>query len=576
MTEEDDILTFEEELEDETPDGISEGEWKVLVVDDDEAVFQATRLALSDQNFDGRKIQFLYAESGARAREILADTSDIAVVLLDVVMETEHEGLEVADWIRNKQKNPYIRIVLRTGQPGYAPEKDVIQNYDINDYKSKTELTATKLYTLLITNLRTYRDLTLSEFSRVRSVNELLKAEINERIQAEQKLKDSEEKLLIAMNNMAGGIILVDEKLEVRSFNPQLVKMFALPPHLMKIGLAFEEIIRFRAGRGDFGDGDPEQLVDKMMAYYRNPGGTGRQQENAPDGLVLEVHHGTVESGGFVAVYTDITERKKAEQQLAAANDHLQAFHDRIGSELVTAQEMQLDLLPTRDEIAALEQRYGISLGAHFETSSELGGDIWGLHPIDDDRFGLYTVDFSGHGVGAALNTFRCHTFLADKPLSEGQTPADYLSELSAEMAAHLKTGHYATMIYAIIDVAQNTLTYSGACNPAPIFGSLTEKSYALGDGSGLPIGLTKTQTYENHQIDFPANSFLFLYSDALFEADLPDGGRMDMDHVKSWITAALEEKSQEGGYLEYVRNRFKENAKPPLNDDLTMVWLSR
>ena len=575
MSEEDDILTFEDEEEDQSPGSAALGEWKVLVVDDDEAVYQATRIALCDQNFDGRRIQFLYAESGARAREILREVEDIAVVLLDVVMETEHEGLEVADWIRNKQKNPYIRIVLRTGQPGYAPEKDVIQNYDINDYKSKTELTSTKLYTLLITNLRTYRDLTLSEFSRVRSVNELLKAEIKERIQAEQKLKDSEEKLLIAMNNMAGGMILVDGNMEIRSFNPQFVKLFALPPHLIKIGLPFEEIIRFRAGRGDFGDGTPEALADKLLRHYRGNAESDRHEEATPDGLILEVHHGRVDSGGFVAVYTDITERKAAERALADANEHLQAFHDRLGSELVTAQEMQLDLLPTRTEIKTLEERYGVRLTAHFETSSELGGDIWGLHLIDDERFGLYTVDFSGHGVGASLNTFRCHTFLADKPITASQTPAEYLSALSTELSSHLRTGHYATMIYAIVDLAGNQLTYSGACNPAPFIGNLQQKNYALGDGSGLPIGLTRNQTYENHVVDFPENSFLFLYSDALFEADLPDGSRMDMDYVRRWITNSLQ-TGDNGTYLDTVLASFKKEAKPPLNDDLTMVWLSR
>ena len=574
MNDDDEILTFEED-EDTSQETASDlAEWKVLVVDDDEAVFQATKLALSDQRFDGRKIQFLYAASGHQARQILTEVDEIAVILLDVVMETEHEGLEVANWIRNTKKDPYVRIVLRTGQPGYAPEKDVIQNYDINDYKSKTELTATKLYTLLITNLRTYRDLTLSEFSRVRSVNSLLKAEIQERILAEQKLKDSEEKLLIAMNNMAGAMILVDEALEVRSFNPQFIKLFEIPPHFMKVGMAFDEFIRFRAGRGDFGPGDiSQQIEEKLNEYVKSNRGKAHEEET-PSGRVLEVHHGPVESGGFVAVYTDITKRKKAEGELEEARDHLQAFHDRIGSELTTAREMQSELMPNEMEVADIENRYGVRLNGYFETSSELGGDLWGVHAIDDDRFGIYTIDFSGHGVGAALNTFRCHTFLAGRPFTEDK-PSEFLAQLSNELFKHLKTGQYATMLYAVIDCKNDELHYAGACNPAPIIGNIAERDFSLGDGSGLPLGLTPNQSYEDHKLPFPKDSFLFLYSDALFEAATEEQGRLDMEYVKGWVHKALAE-GDKGTHLDHILKSFNETAKPPLDDDLTTVWLSR
>ncbi len=140
--------------------------WTLLVVDDEEAVHQVTHLALRGMQFDGRSLTILSARSAAEARSILEDTPGIAVILLDVVMETDHAGLELVHYIREDLGNRDTRIVLRTGQPGQAPEMDVISGYDINDYKDKTELTAQKLYTLMLACLRSYRDIEVLHQSR--------------------------------------------------------------------------------------------------------------------------------------------------------------------------------------------------------------------------------------------------------------------------------------------------------------------------------------------------------------------------------------------------------------------------
>ena len=133
--------------------------WKVLIVDDEEEVHVVTRLVLSDIIFEDRKIVCLSAHSAQQGYEMLAATPDIAVVLLDVVMETNQAGLELVQRIREDLNNPFVRIVLRTGQPGQAPEREVITRYDINDYKHKTELTAQRLFTTVIAALRAYRGL---------------------------------------------------------------------------------------------------------------------------------------------------------------------------------------------------------------------------------------------------------------------------------------------------------------------------------------------------------------------------------------------------------------------------------
>jgi signal transduction histidine kinase/CheY-like chemotaxis protein len=133
--------------------------WKVAVIDDDPAVHDGTRFALYDYVLNGQKLEIVSAHSAAEGRELLRSQRDIAVVLLDVVMESEHAGLELVEFIRKELKNETVRIILRTGQPGQAPERRVIVDYDINDYKAKTELTADKLFTALTAALRSYQQL---------------------------------------------------------------------------------------------------------------------------------------------------------------------------------------------------------------------------------------------------------------------------------------------------------------------------------------------------------------------------------------------------------------------------------
>ena len=140
--------------------------WKILIVDDEPEVHAVTKLALSDFNFLGRGLEFHSAFSGEEAYSLIEQHPDAAILLLDVVMETDDAGLKVARYIREQAQNHYTRIILRTGQPGQAPERTVIVNYDINDYKSKTELTAQKLFTAVMSSLRSFRDIMSIDQSR--------------------------------------------------------------------------------------------------------------------------------------------------------------------------------------------------------------------------------------------------------------------------------------------------------------------------------------------------------------------------------------------------------------------------
>lgn len=134
--------------------------WQVLIVDDEPEVHAVTRLALRRFRFEDKPLVVHTAASAEEGLAIARQLGDeLAMALIDVVMETEQAGLDLVKAIREEVDNHITRLVLRTGQPGYAPESDVVRDYDINDYKEKTELTAQKFHTLMYGGLRNYRDL---------------------------------------------------------------------------------------------------------------------------------------------------------------------------------------------------------------------------------------------------------------------------------------------------------------------------------------------------------------------------------------------------------------------------------
>ncbi|UAA39007.1 EAL domain-containing protein [Paraneptunicella aestuarii] len=200
-----------QEHEDTAKENTQLTNWKVMVIDDEEAVHQVTHMVLEDLTFKDKGLTIIDGYSGKDARRLLVEHPDTAVLLLDVVMETNKAGLELVKFIREEIHNYHVRIILRTGQPGDVPEKKVITQYDINDYKAKADLTADKLYTTMVAALRAYNDLKVIEdlaLSRsnleekveertkeIMQINKTLEAEIQQRIRMNEQLRKSESRL---------------------------------------------------------------------------------------------------------------------------------------------------------------------------------------------------------------------------------------------------------------------------------------------------------------------------------------------------------------------------------------------
>ncbi len=248
----------------------------------------------------------------------------------------------------------------------------------------------------------------------------------------------------------------------------------------------------------------------------------------------------------------------------------LRDSQQRMTTELRAARAMQEAILPSPAVLADIRATLGLSVEAVFEPSSEIGGDLWGLHRLGGGglgggglaggRLGLFTVDFSGHGVSAALNVFRLHALMADHP-PDPCDPAGYLEHLNDLLVRVLPRGQFATMFYGVIDRPAGTLVYAAAGAPDPLLDGV-----AL-DGSGLPLGILGGARHDNRHCAFGPDSTLFLYSDALTETPLNGGAPLGEEGL-----AAMLARADRAASPEVLLAEFRAAAPRELPDDLTAV----
>ena len=396
--------------------------WVILVVDDDPQVHAMTEVLLRDFAFQGRGFEVVNAYSAVEARAMLAKRPDIPVVLLDVVMESDAAGLELARDIREGMKNDHLRIILRTGQPGEAPERDVMLLYDINDYRAKAELTAQKLFTALVGALRSW-----THIDTIEKLNASLEQRVVERTRELDQARRFSEQLVEVIpsplwcKDLDGGTRLVN-----RAFRALFGDQAQVPALDASDGALLEgstALVEFEAA---FTDGDG-----------------GRHTVMVAKGALTE---GDGAPAGIVGVMTDISERKALERELTrlATTDPLTTAANRRHFLSQAEQEMERAgrydrrlgvVMIDIDHFKAVNDGYGHAAGdavlvAVAAACRTLLRDVDCLGRIGGEEFALLLPETSL--VGASEVAERMRQAIAATQVSVG----DHVLHVTASLGA--------------------------------------------------------------------------------------------------------------------------------------------
>lgn len=249
---------------------------------------------------------------------------------------------------------------------------------------------------------------------------------------------------------------------------------------------------------------------------------------------------------------------------------NLTDFHRRLQSDLKLARSMQKSLIPDARRLATASARHNLRIEGHFEPSDELGGDFWTLFDLGENQLGVLSADFSGHGISAAINTFRFHTLIERIP-PQGFEPVEWLSMLNRPLKDLLPVGQFATCFYGIIDSAAGTLSYAAAGAPGPVMyqGGRT----SMLDASGVMLGVSNAPFLTADCVPFPVGASLLIYSDAMTEAEDRQGHLIGEDGL---IRLVQQTFAPGENRLARLLAAFDTMVTRPLADDLTAICISR
>lgn len=250
----------------------------------------------------------------------------------------------------------------------------------------------------------------------------------------------------------------------------------------------------------------------------------------------------------------------------------LSQYRETMERDLQLARDMQHRIMPDERALAKLHEKYSIEIKSHFQTCDALGGDMWNVWPIDDDRLGFHVIDFTGHGVVASLNTFRFQS-LAEATGYDPARQVEYAEKINRNLHAMLPSGQFATAIAGYIDLSEDVMRYTAAAGPKPFLVSPDHPGGVYLSSEGRPLGMTRDAQYEEHEVAFPPGSSVFLYSDALTETPDMINPVYDEDRMQAALTGQLDGT---GHPFDVILADFLDCASGPLNDDLTMIMLSR
>jgi serine phosphatase RsbU (regulator of sigma subunit) len=578
--------------------------WKILVVDDEVDVHKVTRLVLSDFKFAGRTVELISAFTGEQAKDILRVSRDIAIVLLDVVMEEYDTGLKLVEFIRNELNNNYVRIILRTGQPGQAPEREVIVQYDINDYKSKTELTSEKLITSVVSCLRAFGDIVTIDRNRRGLERIIVSSEdiFNVRT-SENFMRESLEQIEEILRSESYRFPEIDTFFAEKRGDEFVIRSVRSSKDGACIGETLRKILSEKAYEC------VQLAASQKMNVYRGVYFCGflRSSDGAENVIFVEKDEPFDEwekdlldifIANMLTALENINlnndlERKVQERtkQLSDAKQELESANEKM-AEMIT-------LLEQAKHVAEADMRMAINVQENilpksvpdsrdwdvaycFNPMSGISGDFYDFYINENGELdGVSLFDVSGHGIASGLITMlaKSITYRRFKSMND-HSVGDILDAINDDLIAELdNVPNFLSGV--MLRFQADVIQYSNAGHPDAIMREASGGVYSFnekdGDRKGFYLGLkTMKAPHPYGQLAVHRGDTVVVYSDGLIEAYSPDGEVYGCDRLKK-IMAELNPDMAAQTMLDSILSDFRSFVGTDhVGDDVTMIIVKR
>jgi sigma-B regulation protein RsbU (phosphoserine phosphatase) len=265
----------------------------------------------------------------------------------------------------------------------------------------------------------------------------------------------------------------------------------------------------------------------------------------------------------------------KAQLEQLNLYNGLKEANQRMEKELDEAEKMLGELIPSQDHLDKLGKELDVNISAYYKPCSELGGDFYDVVDLGKRKVGLSMWDFAGHGVGAAINTFRLHGILKENR-EYNNNPGNFVSKVNSILYNMLPRSKFATMFYGVLDLNKKVLKYSCASCPPPILISFKNKKFKTIDAKEFPLGIQNKSEYKTNEVSIKDWDALILYSDALTESEDKNGKFIPIEEMTEHVIKQSKGKNISSDEIrDIIMRKFNSECIDNLGDDLTLKVVS-
>ena len=227
------------------------------------------------------------------------------------------------------------------------------------------------------------------------------------------------------------------------------------------------------------------------------------------------------------------------------------------------------DMLPSEERIDQIQAHCPLDVSTYYRARDGIGGDIWGIEAVGPQRVMIYVADFTGHGIAAALNAARFHSFVqVDRHRMD--KPSSLLRRLNERLHEVLPVDKFATMFCATIDFKTQTMEYASAGAPPPLYRESQDGPFKILNQPSLPLGIAPNVAYASQTVPFKAGGTLVLYSDGLIETPRPPRSRLTTESLGGFLDRTKQVSSSE--LCRSVTEELFRDSAMDSDDDITLA----